>query len=140
MLPNAPNIILIIYLVCNYSGWSLGVVIQGICTYYGRDFRTIFFLLSVLLLEDLPSPELFSRMLSTKSTQCITRPLPLCQCSCMHEHKEHAYCIVGTVDGCGYDGQLKCTICDARRPCHSVLNIQKPVFRQFPVLIRSSGT
>ena len=30
-----------------YSGWSLGVAVPGICIYYGDDFRTIFFLLSV---------------------------------------------------------------------------------------------
>ena len=36
--------------------------------------------------------------------------------------------IVGTVDGRGYDGQLKYTICDACRPCHSILSILKPVF------------
>ena len=38
--------------------------------------------------------------------------------------------IVGTVDGCGYDSQLKCTICEARRPYHSLLNILRPAFRQ----------
>ena len=33
--------------------------------------------------------------------------------------------IVGTVDGHGYDGQLKYTlmICDGCRPCHSILSI-----------------
>ena len=37
----------------------------------------------------------------------------------------------GTVDGCGYDGQLKCTTCDAyNKLCHSILSILKPVFCQ----------
>ena len=34
---------------------------------------------------------------------------------------------VGTEDVRGYDGQLKCTVCDACRLCHSIL---KPVLRQ----------
>ena len=37
---------------------------------------------------------------------------------------------MGTVDGRGYDGQLKYTICDACRPCHSNLSTLKPVFRR----------
>ena len=37
--------------------------------------------------------------------------------------------IVGTVDGCGYDSQLKYTICEACRPYHSILSILRPVFR-----------
>ena len=36
-------------------------------------------------------------------------------------------CIVGTVSGRGYNGQLKYTVC---RACHSILSIFKPVFRQ----------
>ena len=39
-------------------------------------------------------------------------------------------CIVGTVDGHGCDGLLKYIICDACRPCHSILNILKPVYCQ----------
>ena len=31
------------------------------------------------------------------------------------------------VDGHGYDGQLKYTICDACRSCHLILSILKPV-------------
>ena len=31
-------------------------------------------------------------------------------------------CIVGMVDGRGYDGQQKYTISDACRPCHLILN------------------
>ena len=38
--------------------------------------------------------------------------------------------LVGMVDGCGYDGQLKCTICDIYRPYHLILNILKSVFCQ----------
>ena len=38
--------------------------------------------------------------------------------------------IVGTVDGCGYDGQQKYTICDDRRLCHSIRSIVRPVFCQ----------
>ena len=38
--------------------------------------------------------------------------------------------MVGTVDGCGYDSQLKYTICDACRPCHSIVSILEPVFHQ----------
>ena len=30
---------------------------------------------------------------------------------------------MGTVDGCGYDSQLKYTICEAYRPYHSILSI-----------------
>ena len=36
-------------------------------------------------------------------------------------------CIVGTVDGRDYDGQLKYTICDTCRPYHSILSTLKPV-------------
>ena len=35
---------------------------------------------------------------------------------------------MGTVDGCGYHGQLKYAICDVCRPYHSNLSILKPVF------------
>ena len=38
--------------------------------------------------------------------------------------------IVGMVDGCGYDGQLKYTISDVSRPCHSIVSILNQVFRQ----------
>ena len=43
-------------------------------------------------------------------------------------------CIVGMVDGYGYDGQWirspkKFTICDACRPYHSILHILNPVFQ-----------
>ena len=31
--------------------------------------------------------------------------------------------------GHGYDGQLKCAICDICRPCHLILSTLKPVFR-----------
>ena len=34
------------------------------------------------------------------------------------------------VDGHGYNNQLKYTICDACRLCHSILSILKPVYRQ----------
>ena len=27
------------------------------------------------------------------------------------------------VDGCGYDGELKYTICDVCRPCHSIVTL-----------------
>ena len=37
---------------------------------------------------------------------------------------------MGTVKGCGYDGQQKCTICDACRLCHSIQSIVRPVFHQ----------
>ena len=37
---------------------------------------------------------------------------------------------MGTVDGCGYEGQLKYTICDACRPSLSNLSMLKPVFHQ----------
>ena len=36
---------------------------------------------------------------------------------------------MGTVDGCGYNGQHKRTICDAFRPCHSIPSALKPVFQ-----------
>ena len=31
-------------------------------------------------------------------------------------------CTVGMVDGCGYDGQQKCTICYTCRLCHTILS------------------
>ena len=34
-------------------------------------------------------------------------------------HNYYALCIMGMVDGRGYKGQHKCTICDACRPCNS---------------------
>ena len=40
---------------------------------------------------------------------------------------------MGTDDGCGCDGQLKCTICDGCRTCHSILSILKSVFRQIHI-------
>ena len=45
-------------------------------------------------------------------------------CTIMH----YALCIMGIVNGCGYDGQHKCTICDTCRPCHLILSTLKPVF------------
>ena len=39
-------------------------------------------------------------------------------------------CIVGTVKGCGYNGQHKYTICDTCRLCHLIHSIVRPVFRQ----------
>ena len=44
-----------------------------------------------------------------------------------HEQK---VCIVGMVNGCGYNSQLKYTICEAYRLYHSILTILRPVFRQ----------
>ena len=38
--------------------------------------------------------------------------------------------IVGTVNGCGHNSQLKYTIYDACGPCHSILSILEPVFCQ----------
>ena len=43
--------------------------------------------------------------------------------------------MVGMVDGCSYDSQLKYTVCDTCRPCHSILSVLKPVFRFFLHLI-----
>ena len=49
--------------------------------------------------------------------------------SCARMSREHMHkCIVGTVDGCGYDSH---TICDACRPCHSILSILKQFFANF---------
>ena len=49
-----------------------------------------------------------------------------------------------TVNGRGYDGHLKYTICDSCRPCHSILSILKPVFFAkvdiFVVVTTRSGT
>ena len=47
-------------------------------------------------------------------------------CSIFHAHAWAestciCICIVGMVDGYGYDGQLKYTICDVCRPCHLIL-------------------
>ena len=47
----------------------------------------------------------------------------------VHEQKA-LICIVVTVDVCGYNGQLKYTICAVCRTCHSILSILKPVFHQ----------
>ena len=62
------------------------------------------------------------------------------EASRVHEAKAEStmscICIVGMVDGRGYDGQLKYTICDACRPCHSILSILKPVFRQLVQYLR----
>ena len=52
------------------------------------------------------------------------------EASCAHEHKTPCMCIVGMVNGCGYDSQQKCIICDACRLCHLILDILKPVFSQ----------
>ena len=37
---------------------------------------------------------------------------------------------MGRVDGCGYNSQLKYTICEACRPCHSILSILRLVFHR----------
>ena len=63
---------------------------------------------------------------------CCRRPLPMHvrgPVVRMSRNYMHKY-IVGNVDGCGYDGKIKYTICDACRPYHSIFNILKPVFRQ----------
>ena len=56
-----------------------------------------------------------------------TRPVVL-----VHMSREHMVllCIVGTVDGRGYNDQLKHTICDTCRQCHLIRSILKPVFGQ----------
>ena len=41
-----------------------------------------------------------------------------CHAPVMRMSRSTMSCIVGTVDGCSYDGQLKSTICDTCRPCH----------------------
>ena len=52
-------------------------------------------------------------------------------CSCAESTCTWIIIIVGMqVYGRGYDGQLKYTICDVCRPCHSILSILKPVYRQ----------
>ena len=55
----------------------------------------------------------------------------------VHEQKAHAQCIMGMVDGCGYDGQLKYIICDTCRPCNLIPSIVMPP--KFDVLTRCSG-
>ena len=61
---------------------------------------------------------------------CCWWPLPTrtYKASCAHEQKAHSICIVGTVNGCGYDDQQKYTICDACRLCHLILSILRPIF------------
>ena len=52
-------------------------------------------------------------------------------------------CIVGTVDGRGYNGQQKYTIFDVYTPCHLILIILKLVFTKFNrhlAFITHSGT
>ena len=49
-------------------------------------------------------------------------------CMSIYMHNNYVLCIMGTVDGHGYDGQHKCTICDTCRPCHLILSALKPVF------------
>ena len=39
-------------------------------------------------------------------------------------------CVMGMVEGCGYDDQQMYTICDTCRQCHSILGILKKVFHQ----------
>ena len=51
----------------------------------------------------------------------------------LHEQKVHGCvavhaCIVGTVDESSYNGQQKYSLCDACRLCHSIWNIERPVF------------
>ena len=51
----------------------------------------------------------------------------------LHEQKVHGRvavhaCIVGTVDESSYNGQQKYSLCDACRLCHSIWNIERPVF------------
>ena len=62
-----------------------------------------------------------------------THTRPVVYISTKHTYSPAA-CIfnstVGTADGRGYNGQQKYAICDACRPCHSILSILKPVFRQ----------
>ena len=65
--------------------------------------------------------------LSSNLDMCCGRPLPTYTRSVRMSRK---LCIMGTVDGCGYDSQLKYTICEAYRPYHSILSILRPVFRQ----------
>ena len=36
--------------------------------------------------------------------------------------------LMGTVNGCGYDGQQKDAICDVRGPCQTIQSTFKPVF------------
>ena len=40
----------------------------------------------------------------------------------------YTVCILGTVNGCDYDGKLKYAHCDVCRPCHSIQSIVRPVF------------
>ena len=42
----------------------------------------------------------------------------------------HTLCIIGTVNGCGYNDQHKCITCATCRPCHLVLSTPEPVFRR----------
>ena len=45
---------------------------------------------------------------------------------------ENTWPAVGTVYGCGYDGQQIATICDDHGPCQTIRSILKPVF--LPIL------
>ena len=57
--------------------------------------------------------------------------LYLCGQSCAWAERTWSCCIVGTVDGHGYDCQQKYTNCCACRLYHSILSILKPIFVKF---------
>ena len=87
----------------------------------------------------------------TNKTRALRARTPRAPCICIHDRATWTYAVDNlylhvrtrpvvsrareqkvhhNVVGCGYDGQLKYTICDSRRPCHSILNTLKPVSRQ----------
>ena len=111
-------------------------IINHVCQ-LSRDLANTLHYLQLLL----PINERFAE---TKNYQLEVCLFGIYKASCAHEQKAHAcicLCKVGTVDRCGYNGQLKYTICDVYRPCHSILSILNRVFHQlrFVVLTDQSG-
>ena len=74
------------------------------------------------------------------TARLILAPLLLRSNYDVDDHYQHVHVVVrtrrkymhnaavGMVGGLGYDGQLKCNICDTCRPYHWILSILKPVF------------
>ena len=59
--------------------------------------------------------------------------LTIYQASCAHEQDEH-WPAVGTVDGCGHDGQQTDAICDTHGPYQTIQSAFKPVFRRLRLI------
>ena len=74
------------------------------------------------------------------SDRCYWRPLPTHKRPVCAWAEGCCILIVGTVEGCGYDGQPKYTICDPCRPCHSIRSKVRPVFHHIRQICRAYGS